>query len=417
MAPDTLQPELEPAAKERLFLSVLAGGHDRSARYRRLRDAAPVMRTRSGDLVLSLYSDCEAALRDRRLSVMQRAAPAEGFTARTGRSRFWSLDSDDPDVASWYAHNLLFKDPPDHTRLRGLLRVALTGRDWERLQPRVVAAADRCVADFAAAGGGDFVPDVAVRLPLIVLGDLLGVSEADRPHLSSLIVTLAGILRPHADQTTLEQAYRARRQLMAFFGELLVRKKEHPEDDLLSRLLRTEGSSDLTPEETMGIVVLMLAAGLDTTTCLLGNGLVALLEDPDQLDLLRADPELISNAVNEMMRFDPPTQLIRRAITTPVEYGGLSAAPGHFVILLLASANRDPTRYTEPDRFDVTRDEGGNIGFSSGVHRCFGAPLALMEAEAAFRALSRLNGIELAGDISYRVLDLKGPTSVPVRVE
>lgn len=416
MASDTLRADIDDARVERLFLAALGVGHDRSDVYRRLREAAPVLRTRTGDLVLSRYADCDAALRDRRLSVVQRAAPSDGCVAASARSRYWALDSEDPDVAGWYAHNLLFKDPPEHTRLRGLLRSALTAKDWERLEPKVVAAAERCVADFARAGGGDFVRDVAVRLPLIVLAELLGVPHDDRPVLEPLIVDLAAILRPYADVPTLQRAYDARGQLTEHLGRMLAAKRAHPGDDLLSRLLHTEDGGDLTSDETMGILVLMLAAGLDTTTCLLGNGILALLADPEQLEILRARPDLAPSAVNEMLRHDPPTQSIRRAVAAPIEFDGVGTEPGHFVILLLASANRDPARYTDPDRFDVTRDEGGNLGFSSGVHRCFGAPLAHMEAEAAFRALVALESIELAGDVSYRVLDLKGPTAVPLRV-
>ncbi len=413
---DTPEGGIDEALANKLLLSALGSGHDRSESYRRLREVAPVLRTRTGDLVLSLYADCDAALRDERLSVVMRAAPADGSRAATGRSRFWDMESEDPDVAQWYRHNLLFKDPPDHTRLRALLRSALTARDWQHMEPKVVAAANRCVADFGRANGGDFVHDVAIRLPLTVLAELLGVPEADRASVSPLIIDLAAILRPYADVPTLERAYQARADLIAYLGHLLLQKKERPEDDLISRLLRVEEGGDLTAEETMGILILMLAAGLDTTTCMLGNGMLALLKNPAQLELLRRQPDLVPSAINEMLRYDPPAQSIRRAISGPVEFGGVAADEGHFAILLLASANRDPLRFTTPDQFDVERDEGGNLSFSAGVHRCLGAPLAVMEAEAAFRALMSFETIELAGTVSCRTLDLKGPTSVPLRV-
>ena len=397
---DTSQVEIEP---ELLFVSILRGGPDPYAGYRRLREQAPVLRTRTGDLVLTRYADCDSALRDRRL----------GKGSEPGRPS--PVDPAGTKAAAWHLHNMLFADPPIHTRLRRQVHACLTARDVAALRDTITASAADLVRRFVAAGGGDFIDQVAAPLPLEVIEDLLGVPAADRALVTPLAQDLAALLRPFAEDALLEQAYSSRDQLVEYFERLVAVKRRSPERDLLSRLAGASGEDALTTDETVASAILLFAAGFETTTSLLGNGILALLANPGQLETLRARPELMTGAVAEMLRYDPPAQLNRRVVLEPFEFLGNSMSTGQFVITAVAAANRDPARFSDPERFHVGRDEGGNLSFSAGPHFCLGGPIAQLQAEAVFDTLLATARFSLDGEVVQRQgLDLHGPLRLPL---
>jgi cytochrome P450 len=394
-------PTVDP---EMVFLSILRGGPDPYEKYRLLRETAPVLRTRTGDVVLSRFADCDTALRERRLGKGDVGAPpGPGGEADAG-------------AAAWRRGNMLFSDPPAHTRLRRPASTHVT-RAMAGLRATIADVATRLVDGFTLRGGGDFIGEVANELPLTVIQDLVDVPVSDREWVVPLARDLAVLLRPFAEEELLRRGHAAHSRLVDYFADLLEHRRRAPGDDLLSRLLGEATSDGLDVPEIVAIITLFFAAGFDTTSCLLGNGLLALLAHPDQFRLLAARPDLLPTAVEEMLRFEPPAQLDRRVALRPCEIVGERLEPGQFVITVLAGANRDPLRFPDPDRFDVTRADGGSLSFAAGIHFCLGAQVARIQAEAVFGLLSRVGAVELDGAVIHRTgADLHGPLQLPVRV-
>jgi cytochrome P450 len=378
---------------EELFISIMVGGEgpDPYDAYRRLRTLASVLRTQAGALVLTGYEDCDAALRHRSLGKAR-----EPLAARPAASM---RDEPTRRALAWIRRSMLFSDPPDHTRLRQLVSSAFTARHVEELEQAISRRADQLLDGLAAHSGGDFMAAVALPLPVNVIADLLGVPEADCESLTLLIHDVNALLEPLASDEALARAVIAQAELSSYFGGLLGGKRREPAADLLSRLAAGRTNDKLDDEEMIAAAILLFSAGFETTTNLLGNGLRALLENPAQLGLLRARPSLICSAVEEMLRFDSPVQLDGRTTLQPATVAGVELPADQLVIMLLGAANRDPGRYTEPGRFDITRDEGPHLAFAAGIHFCLGAHLARLEAAVVFtRLLARFKTVELAGD-------------------
>jgi len=397
-----------PPAEE-LFVSILLGGEgpDPYGAYRRLRAAAPVLRTQGGALVLTRYDDCDAALRHRGLGKAREplAARLAGGTDEHARR-----------ALAWMRRTMLFSDPPDHTRLRRLVSSAFTVRHVDELQRAISDRTDRLLDALAAQPGADFMAAVALPLPVNVIADLLGVPDADREPFTPLIHDVTALLEPYVDAAALARAVAAQAELATYFGDLLAEKRRWPEADLLSRLAASRDDDKLDDEEMIAASVLLFGAGFETTTNLLGNGLRALLGAPEQVDLLRERPDLVPAAVEEMLRYDSPIQIDGRTALEPVTVAGTDLPAGQLVIMLLGAANRDPDRFTEPDRFDVTRDDGAHLAFATGIHFCLGAHLARLEAAVVLtRMLTRFGRIELAGDPQPRPgLNPRGLSRLPV---
>ncbi|WP_411103958.1 cytochrome P450 family protein [Streptomyces sp. cmx-4-9] len=283
--------------------------------------------------------------------------------------------------------NMLEADPPHHTRLRRLVAREFTARRVEALRPRVQQVTDGLLDAMAARPErrGDLVRDLAVPLPLTVICELLGVPDLDSARFrywSQEVV--APVDRAGPDARVMEQ-------LTAYLFELVAAKAADPGEDLLSALIRTrdEDGDQLSPDELIGMAFLLLVAGHETTVNLIGNGVRALLEHPEQLAALRADPEaLIDGAVEEMLRYDGPVQhATYRFAVADLELGGVRVPAGSSVLVALAAADRDPARFAEPDAFDIRRTGGGHLAFGHGIHFCLGAPLARMEGRIAIRSL------------------------------
>lgn len=356
--------------------------------YAALRAAGPVPLPGVG-LAVGDHATCSALLRDGRLSVERRRSRVFAAAVRAGLVP-------DPE-ARLEAAPFLFRDPPDHTRLRGLVARAFTRRVVANLEPQVESITGQLL-DAARDRGGDLelVADLAYPLPVRVICALLGVPESDHATFAGWSTALAGALdpsvgTPNPGRFAAEQA--AYDEFGAYFTELFDLRRKDPRDDLLTGLVHAEADGQrLTAAELVSTCVLLLVAGHETTVSLIANGGLALLRHPDQWDRLVADPQLAGGCAEEALRYDPPVQLTGRIAREPVEVGGLPAEAGDVVMLVLAAAGRDPQAFRDPDTFDITRspDDGAlkHLAFSAGIHFCLGAPLARLEAEAAFRALA-----------------------------
>jgi len=321
-----------------------------------------------------------------------------------------------------FARHMLSVDPPDHTRLRRLAAAAFSRPRIAALQPRVQAIVDGLLDDLGAAGGGavDLVKGFAFPLPFTVISELLGVPEPDREQLGSWFTTL---LTPSAAPEPPATAVAASENIVRYLTELLDRKRAAPGEDLVTDLVRAaDEDSALTEQEILSTIFQLTVAGHDTTTSLIGNGMVALLTHPQQRDALVADPALIPKAIEEIMRWDAPVpHSTFRYATQDVELGGTRIPAFSQVIISLAAANRDPARYGNPEALDVTRADTSHLAFGHGIHHCLGARLARLEGLIAFTALlGRFPAMQLAVPRSALRwghgdgLVLRGLTELPV---
>lgn len=377
--------------------------------YHRLRETAPVYRTPMGFWLLTRYEDVAFALRDKRFG--------KDFAGNLER-RYGRNVMDEPAVAN-LARTMLVLDPPDHTRLRGLVTKAFTARRVADMRPRVRALVDEQLDRVADRGSMDVMRDLAHRLPVIVICDMLGIPEDHRaPFLAASNVN-GRILEPIP--MTREEMAQANAQAMAgnmYFDQLCELRRRDPQDDLTTELVKAEEAGDrLSTEELRANMALLFGAGHETTTNLIGNGLLALHRNPDQWQRLKDDPSLIANAIEELLRYDSSVQLTGRVTMAEVEVGGVRLAAGESVIMLLGAANRDPAQYAEPDKLDVGRQNVRPMSFGGGIHHCLGAQLARLEAELVFTALiERLPGIELPAKDNpewKRSFTLRGLSKLP----
>ena len=352
-----------------------------------LRQRGPIHRNELGFWVVSRHADCLAMLRDRRassdsLNVAVERMP-QGF--RT------PIAEDDPMAAAMLEMRpFLFRDPPDHTRLRGLVSKAFTPRVVESLRTRTQEVVDELLGAAMEVDRVDLVEEFAYPLPVRIICDLLGVPLEDQDRFKVWSGALARGLDPDFLLSPEVIAARAEGvlQFSQYFFELLAERRANPGDDLLSRLVQVEdGGTVLSEGELLSTCILLLVAGHETTVNLIAGGALALLRHPDQCEKFRTDPELTRSGVEEMLRYVSPVQLTGRALIEDCEFGGVELAAGDFAMLLLASANRDPAQFEDPDRFDISRNPNNHLGFGFGIHHCLGAPLARMEAQVALTSL------------------------------
>ena len=312
------------------------------------------------------------------------------------------------------AGNLLGVDPPEHTRLRRMLTPEFTVRRMRRLEPRIIEIVDDHLDAMEKAGApADLVADFALPIPSLVICELLGVPYTDRAEFQERTSKLLDISLPMDERMDLG------RESREYMADLVARAQAEPGDDMLGMLVREHGD-DLTTDELIGIAGLLLIAGHETTSNMLGLGTLALLRHPDQLALVRDDPAAVAPAVEELLRFLGIVHSgIPRTTTEDVEVGGVVIPADSLVILALAAANRDPRVVADGDRLDITRDAAGHVAFGHGVHHCLGAPLARMEMRTAFPALlRRFPGLKLAvpfEEVGFRAFHfIYGLQSLPV---
>lgn len=373
--------------------------------YEELRRSGRLHRYERGRMwLVPRHADVDAALRDRRLGRV--------FHPRQPRHVYgpWNLVNE---------HSMLELEPPDHTRLRGLVAREFTPRRVEALRERVGELVDGLLDPIAERGGGELVAELAEPLPVAVIAELLGFPAPDRHLLrpwSNDIVSLYE-LEPEADAP--ERAVRAAREFGDYLRDLVGRRRVEPGDDLFSALVQTTEQGDrLSEDELVATAVLLLNAGHEASVNVLGNGVLALLRFRDQLERLAADPSLAVTAVDELIRYDSPLSLFTRTVLEDAEVGGQRLRAGEVVGLLLGSANRDPEAFHEPDRVDVGRRPNPHVGFGAGIHYCLGAPLARLElAEALARLLARFPRLELAEEPRLRpTFQFRGPRTLRVVV-
>jgi cytochrome P450 len=359
--------------------------------YGRVRSIAPVVFTPPHNWFVTRYRDAEAVLRDPRFaSDLSNRALSPRRAAAAAQQEESRRNEPTPIVRDW----MLFKDGDDHTRLRTLVGKAFTRRMVEDLRPRVLEIVDELLSEATASGSIELIEDFARPLPVTVICELMGIPPEDRGRFPEWSRLLARSLDPssnaEAQDEIIQAGNRAALGFTEYFTELIGRRKAEPGRDLLSALIDAqEGGERLTESELLSMCVLLLVAGHGTTLNLIGNGMLALLRHPDQLDLLRRELSLIPNAVEELLRYDSPVQGSIRVPITEVDVAGNTIPAGEDVFVLIASANRDPDRFEDPDHLDVTRKDIRHLAFSGGPHFCLGAPLARLEAQIAFEQLIR----------------------------
>ncbi|HEX2074198.1 MAG TPA: cytochrome P450 [Geodermatophilus sp.] len=365
--------------------AVLADPHPALAA---LRESGPVhrldMRMGLPVWVVTRYADVLAALSDPRLSNDPARAP--------GMRPFLRGD--------FLSRSMLGVDPPEHTRLRRLVSTVFTARRVEALRPRVQEITDALLDRITPRGSADLIGEFALPLPITVIGELLGVPEADRDRFRAWTDDILD--RPFDVRSDLARVAVAREQMHGYLADLVATKRSDPADDLLTDLVQaTDEGERLDAHELLSMTFLLLIAGYVTTVGLIGNGTLALLRQPDQLDRLRAEPGLVPRAVEELLRFDGPVNPgLTRFATEDLEIAGVRIPRGDVVLLATAAADRDPDRFPDPDRLDVGSAEPGHLAFGHGIHYCLGAPLARLEGQVAFTALlARLPDLALAVEV------------------
>jgi cytochrome P450 len=350
--------------------------------YHRLREADPVHATPLGFHVISRHADVTAVLRDKRFG--------KDFAGRMTR-RHGPQILDEPIYRSM-RHWMLQLDPPDHGRLRGLVVRAFTARRIEDMRPRIQAIVDGIIDRIEDQGHMDVIADFAFRLPVIVICDMLGIPVEDRQFFfagsrgSGRLLDLVPLSPAEiAEQNSSNLA------IADYFNRLFELRRREPGDDLTSKLVQAEQDGDkLSNEELTANIILLFGAGHETTVNLIGNGLLALHRNPDQLRLLQNDPSLLPNAIEELLRYDSSVQVTGRTTLEDVDnLGGVALPKAQSVICLLGAANRDPAVYTDPDRLDITRADVHPVSFGGGIHHCVGAQLARIEGEVAIGTLLR----------------------------
>jgi cytochrome P450 len=353
--------------------------------FARLREEEPVHWSEHHRAwVITRYDDVTAAFRDLRLS-SDRASPM----ARSGAE-------DDP-VVSVLSHWMVFRDPPDHTRLRRAMRAAFTPPAIDAMRPTIERVVDGLLDGLP--DEVDFVSQFAMPLPALVIAELLGLPGEDHDQFRAWSDDLATLVFASEVPDRHRRGRDALRALAGYLSDHLARRRGRPQDDLLGALAAAQAAGDLTADEAAANAVLLLFAGHTTTTTLLANGLVVLLAHPDDLRRLRAEPSLMGSAVDELLRYEGPSKLIPRWAVDEIELRGRRIAPGCLVLLVQASANRDPERFPDPDRFDVARHPNPHLGFGYGLHHCLGGPLARLETSIALsRLIARRPGMALAGE-------------------
>jgi cytochrome P450 len=409
----TAAPELELA--DQIVMSLLSdeGQADPYPVYAQLREVAPMHFSEMlGGHILTRFEDCKEVLSN----PDHRAVDA-----------LWS----DANMPGWREHPatafmaraLLGLNPPDHTRLRRLINGVFTARRIELLLPTIERTVDELLDGLAESGADgsavDFQATVAFPLPVSIIGDLVGVPREDQAQFRKIVHDATLVFDPMASEESVALADTATVMGCQYFEDLIAERRADRRDDLISALI-TAADNDaeaITDDELVALLVFLFAAGFQTTMGLVGNGIHALLTHPDQLALLRADPSLMPQAVEEILRWDSPAQAARRIAGTS-KVGGVQLRPGSMVMTMQGAANRDPAVFADPNRFDILRTDGRHLSFSAGAHFCLGGPLARLQTGVLLqRVFERFPDLALAGSgVRRRILTMRGFQIMPVTI-
>lgn len=346
--------------------------------YHAMRERGPIYRSGAdGHWIVTGYREVAQLLTDSRFG------EAAG---RAGRIRVSRTRREGPQQLPGRVETMLSTDLPEHTRLRRLVSKAFTPRSIQKLRPRIQEIIDGLLDGAAVSREFDLVAELAWPLPVTVIAAMLGIPPADRGRFKywsdAMVATMGG------DYSMIDEARQSNEELAEYVGGIIDKRRKDPQDDLISRLVAAEEEGRvLSEDEILGTVALLLVAGNETTTHLIGSGMLVLFRNPKEMARLRTEPALLPSAVEEILRYAGPVHTTRRVAKADAILGGQTIAQGEVVIGVLAAANRDPTKYPDPDRFDVRRNPTDQLAFGDGIHFCLGAPLARLEGQLAIGTL------------------------------
>jgi hypothetical protein len=357
--------------------------------YRALQEHEPVKQMKNGSYFLTRYEDLMAIYKNPKTYSSDKKVE---FKPKFGNSPLYEH----------HTTSLVFNDPPLHTRVRRLIAGALTPKAIAEMEAGLVLLVDQLIERMAEKGEVDLIEDFAAAIPIEIIGNLLGVPHDERDPLRDWSLAILGALEPVSTPAALETANAAVTDFLAYLEVLTETRRANPGDperDVLTRLIQGEEDGErLTSKELLHNCIFLLNAGHETTTNLIGNGLVALYEHPDQKAMLMERPELIKTAIEEVLRYESSNQLGNRITTETVEIGGVLMPPGTRITLCIGAANRDPAGFVDPERFDITRNPNRHIAFAMGIHQCAGMNLARLEGRIAIsRFLARFPDFKLVG--------------------
>lgn len=387
------------------------------AKLDELRATAPVAYdTVLGRYVLTRAVDVEAVLKDRDLSVDSRKAPPDSFMRRLADRRIERVGGEEVQPS------MLNLDPPDHDRLRGLVNKAFTRRAVDRMAPRIQEIADELLDAVDGRAEFDVIGDFSAPLPTIVIAEMLGIDPKDQKRFKAWSDAIVQGFNPFLPEPQRQQVENSAREMASYIRAAVEERRQRRGEDLISGMIAAEeNGQQMTDTEIVTMVSLLLAAGNLTTTDLIGNGVYTLLRHPDQLEKLKANPSLIENAVEEMLRYDPPvTQSGRLALEPTQTASGCPIHAGASISPILLAANHDPDYNPDPHRFDITRENIQHVSFGGGRRYCLGAPLARLEAQIAINTLlRRFPKIRLGTEaVTWRTIPVfRGLERLPVRVD
>ncbi|SDY28591.1 cytochrome P450 family protein [Salimicrobium album] len=379
--------------------------------FHSLQQNSPVHRTLMPDghyaWIVTRYEDAVNVLKDQRF--------IKDFTV------FLDEESRAQAHQSIFSRNMLFADPPDHKRLRGLVQQAFTPRIIEELRGRITEIANELIDDMQDRSQIDLIDDFAFPLPIIVICEMLGVPSEDRDKFRTWSNTL---VEASNDPEKAEKVQQHMQEFTAYLQEWMADRQENPQNDMISKLIQAEESGDrLSEQELYGVVSLLIIAGHETTVNLISNGMYALMTHPEQMRKLQEQPDLLRPAIEEMLRFEGPVEFSTdRWASETVELQGQTIHRGEHVLVALDAANRDPEAFEDPDVFDITRGRSKHLAFGKGMHFCLGAPLARVEAEVSLQTLlERFPDLQLSTDVSdleWRPgILMRGLMELPVRLK
>ncbi|MBX9649898.1 MAG: cytochrome P450 [Xanthobacteraceae bacterium] len=377
--------------------------------YRALREHEPVKRLPNGSLFLTRYDDLVAAYKNTRAFSSDKK---KEFSPKYGDSLLYEH----------HTTSLVFNDPPAHTRVRRLIMGALSPRAIAGMEPDLIALVDRLLDALAAKARVDLIDDFAAAIPIEVIGNLLDVPNDEREPLRDWSLAILGALEPVVSPDVFARGNKAVKDFLAYLEDLVARRRAkpgNPERDVLTRLIQGEDNGErLTEKELLHNCIFLLNAGHETTTNLIGNGLVALSDYASEKQRLIEYPALIKTAVEEMLRFESSNQLGNRMTVEPFELGGIALAAGTPVTLCIGAANRDPAQFADPERLDIGRTPNRHLAFGTGAHQCAGMALARLEGAVAIsRFLARFPDYALDGEpVRGGRVRFRGFLNVPCQV-
>ena len=380
--------------------------------YKSLFEKGPLLQLPFGAYALTRHADCFNVLRDARFS--SNDEHKQGFENVGEMIKALGYE----DLLGLMTRIMLFADPPDHTRLRRLVSKAFTPKAIEAMRPRIASIVDEILDDVDVRGEIEVVDDLAFKLPVTVISEMLGVPMEDHEHLRSLTAVAVAALDPSDNFELLLPAAEGLRAMRTYFDELVEKRRGDLGDDLLSAMIAAEDEGDrLSHDELLDTMLLLFAAGHETTVNLISGGMLNLLTHPAELERLVADPSLITTTVEELLRFGPPVQFTARTTTTEVELCGQTMPKGTELIVMLAAANRDPSVFPDPAALDIGREDNRHLSFGGGIHLCLGAPLARVEAQEAIgRLVRRFPGLRLVdSQVEWKpTTTIRGPARLPL---